>query len=145
MRKIDDRLEDATRREKHAFGAMHHPIYSLGSKWLDKMWLKNGTELPDVVVRHNVKAMAFGHAHQEHDSEFKGVKITGTPSTSSQFQPKSDGFKMGEESPGYHVIWLFPDGKVEGRVVVRESVATARGTTAGSESFQSDGLLSNSR
>ena len=43
----------------------------------------------------------------------KGVSLLASPSTCVQFAPGSEEFKVGNESPGYRWLQLYPDGRLE--------------------------------
>lgn len=90
-----------------------HPI-SVHSAWMDTMDVANGAELIAVCDRHpNVRALAFGHIHQEFVAEHGGYHILGTPSTCIQFLPESGDFALDTRPPGYRELLLYPDGRLE--------------------------------
>jgi 3',5'-cyclic-AMP phosphodiesterase len=90
-----------------------HPI-SVRSAWMDTMDVANGAELIALCDRHpNVRALVFGHIHQELDAERGGYRILGAPSTCVQFLPESDDFALDTRPPGYRELLLYPDGRLE--------------------------------
>jgi len=90
-----------------------HPI-SIRSAWMDTMDVENGAELIAVCDRHpNVRALVFGHIHQEFVAEQSGYLILGAPSTCVQFLPGSEDFAMDTRTPGYRELLLYPDGQLE--------------------------------
>lgn len=90
-----------------------HPI-SVRSAWMDTMDVENGHELIAVCDRHpNVRALVFGHIHQEFVAERGGYRILGAPSTCVQFLPESTDFAVDTLTPGYRDLLLFPDGRLE--------------------------------
>lgn len=97
--------------------ALHHPPFLVNSEWLDSSTLQNPEELFAVLARYpQVKLVLFGHIHQEFDREFKGIRYLGSPSTCIQFKPKSEKFGLDVVEPGFRLLKLYPDGKVETQV-----------------------------
>ena len=95
----------------------HHPVPS-GSEWMDTMILRNADAFFSLVDgRSNVKAVVWGHIHQEFESARNGVRLWGCPSTCVQFEPASSDFGVDARAPGYRRIFLFPNGKIESTVV----------------------------
>ena len=60
-----------------------------------------------------VKAVLWGHVHQEIDRERNGVRLLASPSTCIQFAPGSEDFNVSEEAPGYRWLRLHADGRLE--------------------------------
>ncbi len=90
---------------------LHHPPFVVGSAWLDGSALQNPESLFAILDRHpRVKIVMFGHIHQEYSRQRRGIQYFGTPSTSIQFEPRSDDFALGQELPGYRIFHLYPDG-----------------------------------
>lgn len=97
---------------------MHHQPVPVGSAWVDQYVLANADDFFAVVDRYkHVKAIAWGHVHQEFTATRKGVKLFATPSTCVQFAPHSDEFKVDHAMPGYRWFNLHPDGRIESEVV----------------------------
>ncbi|HEY9696114.1 MAG TPA: 3',5'-cyclic-AMP phosphodiesterase [Trichocoleus sp.] len=94
--------------------ALHHPPVPIGSAWLDEIGLHNSAEFLAVIDRHpQVKLTVFGHIHQEFQQARCGVTYLGTPSTCVQFQPNSPKFGIANQSPGFRLLSLYPDGQFE--------------------------------
>jgi 3',5'-cyclic-AMP phosphodiesterase len=90
-----------------------HPV-SIGSAWMDTMDVANGQELIAVCDRHaNVRALVFGHIHQEFTAERGPYHILGAPSTCVQFLPGSADFAIDTLAPGYRELLLHHDGRIE--------------------------------
>ncbi|MFQ5488944.1 MAG: phosphodiesterase, partial [Gammaproteobacteria bacterium] len=83
-----DRLLGAPDVE-HAVVCLHHPPRPCGSAWLDRrLNLDNPQDFFAVLDAHsNVRAVLWGHIHQEYDELRRGVRLLGTPSTMAQFRP----------------------------------------------------------
>jgi Icc protein len=110
-------LDKALAREpqRPALVALHHHPVPVGSRWLDGVALLEPERLFETLDRHaNVKAVVFGHVHQEHDSERRGVRILGTPSTCVQFTKHSDDFATDAGlAPGWRWFELHDDGRFD--------------------------------
>lgn len=94
-----------------------HPL-PVESAWMDTMDVRNGAALLALCERHPaVVAVVFGHIHQEFDGRHAGARVLGAPSTCVQFLPGSQSFALDPRPPGYRELLLFPDGRVETRVI----------------------------
>lgn len=101
----------------------HHPV-PIGCAWMDRIGLDNAEALFAVLdSRPQVRALLWGHVHQEFDCMRSGVRLLGSPSTCVQFAPGSDHFKVGDQSPGYRWLRLHPDGELETGVSRVEGIA----------------------
>jgi Icc protein len=91
---------------------MHHQPVPVGSEWIDGHMLRAGRErfMQLVCAADHVKAIAWGHVHQQYDSQFQHLGLHATPSTSVQFTPGSGPFAVDEEMPGYRWFELRDDG-----------------------------------
>ncbi|WGL16006.1 metallophosphoesterase [Microbulbifer bruguierae] len=94
---------------------MHHQPVPVGSHWIDGHMLKEGRDaFVELVQRaENVRAIAWGHVHQQFDSELGHIGLHATPSTSVQFTPGSGPFAVDSEMPGYRWFDLRDDGSYE--------------------------------
>ena len=107
--------------ERPVLLATHHPPVVIHSAWLDKDRIQNAAELLDwAAANANVKALAFGHAHQEvsalHKSAAGDIALLGAPSTCFQFTPGSQQFSVDETAPGYRLWRLEADGSFASQV-----------------------------
>lgn len=94
----------------------HHPI-PMGCQWLDTQVVSSADRFFAVIDRHpNVRAIVWGHVHQEFEGERQGVKFYAVPSTCVQFKPHSADFAVDDTAPGYRWFDLYPDGRVEAGV-----------------------------
>jgi Icc protein len=85
---------------------------------LDSLGLVDGPAFLAVIDRHpNVRAVAWGHAHQSLDLYRGPVRLMCTPATCMQFKPRDPGFVVDDRPPGYRVIDLQEDGGVASEVV----------------------------
>ena len=99
---------------RHHLVCFHHHPVSIGCAWMDPIGLRNPEALFAVLDRFpQVKAVLWGHVHQEIDRERNGVRLLASPSTCIQFDPFSVNFKVSEQSPGYRWLLLHADGRLE--------------------------------
>lgn len=109
---LDRALSEAP-NSHHLICLHHHPV-SIGSRWMDTIGLRNPEALFDVLDRHsNVRALLWGHIHQEFDHWRNGVRLLASPSTGVQFAPQSEDFQVDSVAPGYRWLRLYADGKLE--------------------------------
>jgi Icc protein len=100
--------------ERHHLVCFHHHPVSIGCAWMEPIGLRNPEALFSVLDRFpQVRAVLWGHVHQEIDRERNGVRLIASPSTCIQFEPGSDDFKVGDQAPGYRWLRLLPDGGLE--------------------------------
>jgi|AP12_2_1047962.scaffolds.fasta_scaffold11680_2 3',5'-cyclic-AMP phosphodiesterase len=113
---LDREIERA--ETPHVMVVMHHQPAPIGSP-LDDCGLMNADDLYGVLDRHDkVKALLWGHIHHEHDSERRGVRRLGTPSTCFQFSTDMHAeLACTDQPPAYRRLRLHDDGRVETEVV----------------------------
>jgi len=98
----------------HALIAVHHHCLETKSAWMDTMIIENNQELLAIINQYpQTKAITTGHIHQDMDITIGGVRVLGTPSTCFQFMPKSATFSLDTTAPGYRLIKLYTDGRIE--------------------------------
>lgn len=96
---------------------LHHQIVPVGCTWLDTYTVSNAHEFFEVIDRfNNVKAVSWGHVHQEFYSVRRGVDLLATPSTCVQFKPLSHDFAIDNVMPGFRVYEFFQDGTYQSTV-----------------------------
>jgi Icc protein len=110
--------------------ATHHPLVDVGCPWLDPDRLPGASDLLDGLVARNrvadgvVRAVVFGHAHQEVEARHGGIALYGAPSTCFQFAPRTPSFAIDTRAPGCRWLDLYPGGRIATRVL-RADVALA--------------------
>lgn len=111
------KLLDETDAE-HVLICLHHPPLPVGSKWLDRVGLRNSEEFLRLIARTGkVRAAIFGHVHQAFDGAHESVRVIGTPSTCRQFKVASDEFALDDNPPAYRRIDLHSDGHVDSDLI----------------------------
>lgn len=97
--------------DKHVMIMLHHQPVPVGSAWIDQYILRNAPAFFDIVdSAPQVKAVVWGHVHQDFVKERKGVQLIATPSTCVQFKPHCDEFTVDTRMPGYRWFDLQHDG-----------------------------------
>ncbi len=109
-------LDDALRQypDRHALVCLHHQALKTGSEWIDIKGLRDGAKLRARLAQHgNIRAVLWGHVHQEFHRSIDGVEWMSTPSSCVQFKPGSKEFALGMEAAGYRHLRLNADGSLE--------------------------------
>jgi Icc protein len=108
----------SARPQRHALVAMHHPPVPIGSTWMDAMGMQDGEDFFAVLDRHpQVRAVLWGHIHQEVDAERNGVRLWGAPSTCVQFKPGATRYERDNRPAGHRRLILRADGRILTQVV----------------------------
>ena len=96
---------------QYAMIFLHHPPLKIDSQWMDRIRLKNSDALFAVIDRYpQVRALVFGHLHQQFEGARGEVRLIGTPSTSIQFEPGTDQMELDALPPAYRNLVLYDDG-----------------------------------
>lgn len=109
-------LENVLSRHQHLhiIICMHHQPVPVGSHWMDRYIVQNASAFWELISPYtNVKAVVWGHVHQEFDDEYNGVRLLATPSTCIQFEPLQHDFKLSDSMPGYRWFELQDDGSFD--------------------------------
>ncbi|MBV6286428.1 3',5'-cyclic-AMP phosphodiesterase [Pseudomonas aegrilactucae] len=100
--------------ERHHLICFHHQPVSIECAWMAPIGLRNADALFDLLQGYpQVRALLWGHIHQEWDQLRDGVRLLASPSTCIQFEPGSDDFKVGDQAPGYRWLRLHEDGRLD--------------------------------
>lgn len=100
--------------ERHHLVCLHHHPVPIGCAWMEPIGLRNPEAFFDVLDRFpQVRAVLWGHVHQEIDQLRNNVRLIASPSTCIQFEPGSEDFNVGVQAPGYRWLRLLPDGRLE--------------------------------
>ena len=98
----------------YALIAVHHHCLPTNSAWMDTLMIENSAALFSLISKYpQVKAVICGHIHQGLEDAKDSVRVMGTPSTCFQFKPGSTEFSVDDTAPGYRIIALYPDGRIE--------------------------------
>ncbi|MEB0042600.1 MULTISPECIES: 3',5'-cyclic-AMP phosphodiesterase [unclassified Pseudomonas] len=100
--------------ERHHLVCLHHNPVPIGCQWMDPIGLRNPEKLFAVLDQFpHVRAVLWGHVHQEYDQMRHNVRLLASPSTCIQFAPGSLEFKVDTAAPGYRWLRLYADGRLE--------------------------------
>ena len=128
LERLDRALADSP---AHAMICLHHHPVAMGSLWLDTVGLANADEFWRVLDAHaHVRAVAWGHVHQEYDGKRGNVRLFGTPSTCAQFLPKSDRYAIDTHPPAYRPFTLHSDGRIESEIRWAQSLRSRQAAAA---------------
>jgi Icc protein len=115
----------------HAMVCLHHHPVEMGSRWIDTIGLANRDEFWRVIDAHaNVRAVVWGHVHQEYEGDRGGVRLFATPSTGAQFLPMSDRYAVDTRPPAYRPFDLHPDGRIDSEIRWVDSLRLRAAATA---------------
>jgi len=116
LRRLAAKLKES--HDKHVLVCIHHPPVAMDSRWLDSVGLDNAADLLALLKEHpRVRGVIFGHVHQLVDTRQGALRILGTPSTCSQFLPRSDDFAIDDRPPAYRRLTLSADGRIRTRLI----------------------------
>lgn len=100
--------------QRHHLVCLHHHPVAIGAAWMEPIGLRNPDALFSVLERFpQVRALLWGHVHQEFDQVRDGVRLMASPSTCIQFAPNSHDFALDTLAPGYRWLRLHDDGRLE--------------------------------
>ena len=98
----------------HVIACLHHHPVMTGSSWMDTMIVANAAEFLGA-VRGNprIKAVVWGHIHQEFHAAEGDLVLLGSPSTCVQVKPLTNTLELDDLPPAYRRLQLYPGGQVE--------------------------------
>jgi Icc protein len=111
---LERSLAAAQEEGRHTLVCLHHQPVAIGSEWLDQQRVADADAFFKVLDRYTgIKAVLWGHVHQEIDRIRNGVRLLASPSTCVQFAPGSERFKVDDQPPGYRWLELHSDGRFD--------------------------------
>jgi Icc protein len=111
---LDDCLKRASDEGLHSLVCLHHQPVAIGSAWIDAQMVADADQFFQVLERHNsVRAVLWGHVHQQIDRQRGDFALLASPSTCVQFTPGLPGFKVDDKPPGYRWMDLHDDGSID--------------------------------
>lgn len=100
--------------QRHHLVCLHHHPVSIDCQWMAPIGLRNPEALFEVIDRFPaVRAVLWGHIHQDFDARRGDIRLLASPSTCIQFKPRSDDFALDDLPPGYRWLRLQDDGTIE--------------------------------
>ncbi len=107
-------LDEFLKTDAHVLIAMHHHPIPIHSEWMDSIRLQQSEGFLNIIKQHsNIKAIIFGHIHQEFDETHNGIRYLGNISTCLQFNSRQTNISASELTPGYRKIKLNSDGSIK--------------------------------
>ena len=114
-------LKSLLKTKQHVLIAMHHHPIPINSKWMDDIRLQEANSFLQIVNQHQqIKAVIFGHIHQEFDEIHNGTRYLGNISTCIQFTPNKEDMIFSNQTPGYREINLLPNGTIKTSIQLTE-------------------------
>lgn len=102
---------------EHCLVCLHHNPVPGSAQWMDGIGLRNDKAFLGIIDRFEfVRAVVYGHIHQELDFTRNDVRYFCTPSTCIQFKPEVTEFSLDDVSPAYRWLNLFEDGRIESEI-----------------------------
>ncbi len=111
---LEQALQFAQEQAIYTLVCLHHQPVVIGCDWLDQQMVSDAPAFFDVLDRYpGVRAVLWGHVHQEIDRQRHGVRLLASPSTCVQFAAASANFKADDQPPGYRWLDLHSDGRID--------------------------------
>lgn len=115
LQRLDTALDEKS--YQHALVVLHHHPVPSNSEWLDTVALEEPQAFLDVLARHDrVRGVLWGHVHQVFEGSLGPIKLMGTPSTCVQFKPLVADFELDTRPPGFRLLTLHDDGRIDSEV-----------------------------
>lgn len=109
---LDRALDSAG--ERHLLLCLHHHPVPIGSAWMEPLGLQNADRLwQRLDAEPRVRAVLWGHIHQQLEQQRESVRLLASPSTCVQFAAGSSDFATDQQAPGYRWLRLHDDGRME--------------------------------
>lgn len=111
-------------QNQHVLIVLHHNPVSVQSRWQDEIALRNADAFWTQVSRSDrVRAVVFGHVHQQWSLTHQGVPLFSAPAVAPQFKARSETMALEDNEtlsgPGYVSYRLSALGEVSVDKVVR--------------------------
>ena len=104
-------------QDKNIILACHHHPFAMQSHWIDQHKLKNSEQFMQTLANFkHIKAVIYGHVHQDSSNIYNEIEFLSTPATCVQFKPLSYDFALDPLAPGYRCLYLKENGEFETEV-----------------------------
>ncbi|SFR85534.1 Icc protein [Marinobacter daqiaonensis] len=104
--------------DRPALVSLHHHPVDIDTEWMNSIGLQNREAFWGVIDRFpQVRAVLWGHIHQELDMQRGDIRLLATPSTCIQFEAGSTEFSVEALSPGFRWLALNDNGSIDTGVV----------------------------
>jgi Icc protein len=122
LQRLDECLAAGRDAGLYALVCLHHQPIPVGCDWLDEQMVSDARSFFDVLGSYaHVRAVLWGHVHQELDQRCGDLRLLCTPSTCVQFLPNQEDFAVDGRAPGYRWLELDADGSLRTGVSRAES------------------------
>lgn len=112
LARLDEALDSAG--SQHVLVCLHHHPVPIGSDWMEPLGLQNADQLLNRLdTDPRVRAVLWGHIHQQLDQQRGTLRMLASPSTCVQFAVASSDFATDNQAPGYRWLRLYDDGRLE--------------------------------
>jgi Icc protein len=102
---------------EHCLVCLHHNPVPGSAEWMEGIGLHNDAAFLAVIDRFKiVRAVIYGHIHQELDFMRNDVRYFCTPSTCIQFKAEVTEFALDDVNPAYRWLHLHDDGHIESAI-----------------------------
>ena len=111
-----ERLERDLRANASRFVllALHHQPLAVGSLWIDRYALERAEAFWSVVDRYpQVRGVAWGHVHQDFDTQRGELRLLGAPSSVANSLPEREAFTLDLAGPACRWLELGAEGAIE--------------------------------
>ena len=107
---------------KHILLFMHHPPIEVGSLWQDEIKLANSDVFwQQLKTLNKVRAISFGHLHQELHLIKQGIELFCTPATAPQFKARQNKPEIEDDvelaKAAFRILNLHSDGSITTQVI----------------------------
>ncbi len=110
--RLDEALDSAGSR--HVLICLHHHPVSIGCDWMEPLGLHNADQLLSRLdADQRIRAVLWGHIHQQLEQRRGTVRLLASPSTCIQFAVASSDFATDTQAPGYRWLRLYDDGRID--------------------------------
>jgi len=93
--------------------ALHHQPIAINSPWIDKYRLLEPEAFRKLVDQHpNVKAVVWGHVHQQYEADRNGTAMLGGPSSAINGLKTAQKFTPAPSGPACRWLELKTDGSI---------------------------------
>lgn len=115
LARLEQQLSDLTDGVQHTMVCLHHNPVPGTAGWMSEIGLHNADALLAILSRHrqSVRAVVYGHIHQELDFVSDDLRFICTPSTCIQFKPHVEDFTLDLLAPAYRWFDLYDNGHLE--------------------------------
>ncbi len=102
----------------HTLIGVHHQPVPVGSPWLDTMKIENGDAFMTMILHYpQVKAVLWGHVHQEFSHQIQHIQLLASPASCRQFLPAAVEYTIDPtKGAGYRELLLLEDGTMQTQV-----------------------------